>query len=112
MDEKELQKLIQSGFAAVSDKLSNRDRETGEIARTLQKLETGFEGMKDSLAMLQKDFKDGELLSIKVKIPFIETGIAELKARIESNDNWIRGLLVSVVLLLAGMLYQLATKGK
>lgn len=104
-DDNELTGLLTRGFAGVNEQLRERDADVRKLSENLIRMEGDIKTVTTTLARVEGELSKSESVGVGIRLGNLETQMKEFKTKQDSNATWIRGLLVSVVLLLLGVLF-------
>jgi hypothetical protein len=105
MPEDDLINLVTRGFAGIHDQLRERDDKVARVAENMIRMEGEVKAMTATLNRLDGEMSKAESESLKVRMGAVEQAVKDIRAAQESSALWIRGLLVSVIFLLVGVLF-------
>lgn len=97
--------VITRGFAGMQEQFRERDKATAMLSEKMVGVEFKLDQLKEATAKIEADMSRAETERIKIRVENLETATKEFKTKQDSNAAWIRGLLVSVVLLLLGVIF-------
>jgi|ERR1041384_3926732 predicted nuclease with TOPRIM domain len=106
-DQDGLTQTIARGFERIGEQLREREKEVTELSKNVIRIEGDLKSVNATLSRIDSELSRSENESLKLRVGGLETAQKEFKGKQDSNANWIRGLLVSVILLLLGFLWNL-----
>lgn len=101
----ELALLVTRGFAGMAEQLRARDDKVAKLAENIIRIEGDLKSVNSTLSRIDTELTKTEHESIKLRVSTLEKSMEQFEERQDSNANWIRGLLVSVLLLLLGVIF-------
>ena len=101
----QLLSTITRGFEGVNAQLKERDDRVARIQENMIRMEGDLKNINTTLSRLDGEISKSENESLKVKVAKLEESIKELKTAQESSSVWVRGLMISVIFLLLGVVF-------
>lgn len=108
-NEKEIIDLVTRGFQGIEVQLKDRDTRVSILSDKMIGVEMKLDMLKETLIKVETEMSRSEHESIKIKVLNLETLLKEYKDKQDANALWLRGLMVSVILLLVGFLFNFLT---
>lgn len=99
----DLNSLVTRGFDNIRELLGQRDERFNKLSENVARMEENLKMVNQTLSHLDGRMAQAEHDAIRQRVKVLEEGQESVRKTQESNGNWIRGLLVSVIFLLIGV---------
>lgn len=105
MPDTELIEQVTRGFAGLRDETRRRDETEAKLSERVGLIEYRLGEQHRILEVIQTDMAKAETVQIKMRVDALETSQKESKDKQKENARLIKGLIISVILLLLGVLF-------
>lgn len=102
-DDEEIIKLLTRGFGGVAAQLQERDERVIKLSETIIRIEGELKAMGGTLTRLEGELARSEGDGLKIRVTNLESLCEKQEKKQDASDTWIRGLLISVIFLLIGL---------
>lgn len=98
----EITSIVTRGFAAVHEQLRERDGKVAQLSEKMVGVEFKIDQLKETLTKVEADMSKAETERIKMRVDLLEKSNEKSEKRQDENARRIKGLVVSVIVLLIG----------
>lgn len=110
-EERKLITEITRGFEGMRSLIRERDDRVAQLSEKMIGVEYKIDQLKETLAKVEADMSKAETERMKMRLENLETANQKIEVKQAENVKWIKGLIASVILLLAGFLLNFIRAG-
>ncbi len=89
----------------MGDQLRERDKEISQLRESVIRMEGDIKALSATMGRVETEQAKAETAGLRAKVEDSKAQIEKLEKRLDSNDAWIRALLISMIFLLLGFVF-------